>query len=467
MTLLGKMIRFTSLISLCFITQIFLAQNSLAASPAASQIDASIAPMLKNIVPSVVNIKAQIKITDFNTLREIQKQQQKQGQNLGDDQPIPNKAISVGSGVIVDAKNGFILTNAHVVNDATIVIVTLADGRHFTAKTVGIDKPSDIALLQIKAKNLTAIALSDSNDVKVGDYVAAIGNPFGLSQSVTAGIVSAIGRNTLGIENYENFIQTDAPINPGNSGGALVNMQGQLVGINTAILAPNQGSIGIGFAIPSNMAKSVMNQLIQYGNVKRGVLGVGAQDMTPDLASAFNLDIPNGAAVTQVLPGSPAEQGGMQVGDIITSINSIPIKNAGDVVNAIGFLRVDSKATLDVIRQSKHINVSVTLTDPKHRQELVQQRNPFFFGVAMKNFSLFSPIHGDIHGILIVTVDEGSSAWNADLRPGDVITSANQKKVTSIDELNTVAAKADKTVLLNVLRGGSAIFLVVSKEGAM
>lgn len=439
-----------------------LATTSSAPAPA----DASIAPMLKSIVPSVVNIKAQIKITDFNTLREIQKQQQKQGQ-LGEDAPVPNKAISAGSGVIVDDKNGFILTNAHVVNDATIVIVTLADGRHFTAKTVGIDRPSDIALLQIKAKNLTAITLSDSNDVKVGDFVAAIGNPYGLSQSVTSGIVSAIGRNTLGIENYENFIQTDAPINPGNSGGALVNMQGQLIGINTAILAPNQGSVGIGFAIPSNMAKSVMNQLIQYGNVKRGVLGIGAQDMSPDLASAFNLDLTSGAAVTQVLPGSPAELGGLTVGDIILHINGTPIKNAGDVANAVGFLRVDSKASLDIIRKGKNMSIGITLTDPKKRQELIQQRNPFFFGVTMKNFSLLSPIHGQVRGILIVAIDEGCNAWNADLRPGDVITSANQQIVTNMDELNAIAAKANKTVLLNVLRGNSAIFLVVSKEGTI
>lgn len=459
MILIRNIFRFLSLL---LVSSFIVSQSGLAY--AATPADISIAPMLKGIVPSVVNIKAQIKITDFNTLREIQKRQQKQGQNLGDDQPVPNKAISVGSGVIVDANNGFILTNAHVINDATTVIVTLADGRHFTAKIIGIDKPSDIALLQIKAKNITAITFTDSNDVKVGDYVAAIGNPFGLSQSVTSGIVSAIGRNTLGIENYENFIQTDAPINPGNSGGALVNMQGKLIGINTAILAPSQGSVGIGFAIPSNMAKSVMNQLLQYGNVKRGVLGIGAQDFTPDLATAFNLDISNGAAVTQVLPGSPAEQGGLQVGDIITSINGTPIKNAGDVVNAVGFLRVDSKANIDVIRHGKQATVTVTLSDPKSRQELIQKRNPFLFGVAMKNFSLLSPVHGNVNGILIASVDEGSNAWNADLRPGDVITSANQHKVTSVDELNAVATKADKTLLLSVLRGGSAIFLVINKE---
>ena len=208
---------------------------------------------------------------------------------------IPTTFVSVGSGVIVDAKNGYILTNAHVINDAQMIAITLSDGHHFTAKVIGMDKPSDIALLQIKAKNLVAAPLGDSNNIKVGDFVAAIGNPFGLSQTVTSGIISGLGRTTLGIENYENFIQTDAPINPGNSGGALVNMQGQVIGINTAILAPDRGSIGIGFAIPASMAKSVMEQLVAFGNVKRGILGIGAQDLTPELGAAFHLEDSKGA----------------------------------------------------------------------------------------------------------------------------------------------------------------------------
>ena len=223
-------------------------------------------------------------------------------------------------------KNGYILTNAHVIADAQTIVVTLGDGRHYTAKTIGADKPSDVALIQITAKNLTAVPVGDSNKVKAGDFVAAIGNPFGLNQTVTSGIVSALGRTTLGIESYENFIQTDAPINPGNSGGALIDMQGELIGLNTAILAPNQGSIGIGFAIPANMAKSVMNQLIQYGDVKRGILGIGAQDITPELASAFNLNVTKGAAVTLVLSDSPAQQAGVQVGDIVTAVNGSEVK---------------------------------------------------------------------------------------------------------------------------------------------
>lgn len=432
------------------------------ASFATTPIETSIAPMLQGVLPSIVNIKAQLKITDFNTLQELQKQRRLNPNN--EKGSMPNTFVSVASGVIVDTKNGYILTNAHVINDAQIVTVTLSDGRHFTAKIIGADKASDVALLQIKAKNLTAAPLGDSNKLKVGDFVAAIGNPFGLSQTVTSGIISALGRTTLGIENYENFIQTDASINPGNSGGALINMQGELIGINTAILAPDRGSIGIGFAIPANMAKSVMLQLIQFGDVKRGVLGISAQDITPELASAFNLNISNGAAVTQVLRNSPAQKAGLQVGDIITSVNGVPVKNASDVVNTVGFLRVDSKTNINVLRNNKEITMSVVLSDSQKRKQSLEQMDPFLHGVGLKDFTLLSPIHGNVQGVMVVSVDLDTKAWNSDLRAGDVITSVNQQTVRTVDELKAATAKANKTLLLNVLRGTGAVFLVINKE---
>ncbi len=424
--------------------------------------DSTLAPMLQRIMPAVVNIRAQIKITDANTLREIMRQQRdNRGDNVG--QIPPSGYNSVASGVIVDAKNGYILTNAHVVSEAEIINIALSDGRHLRAKLIGLDKATDVAVIQIKAKNLTAMPIGNSNSLNVGDAVAAIGNPFGLSQSVTSGIVSALGRTTLGIESYENFIQTDAPINPGNSGGALVNMQGQLVGINTAILAPDRGSIGIGFAIPINMAKSIMQQILEYGDVKRGVLGVGTQDITPDLASAFHLDNTKGAAVTQIIPGSPAQQAGLEVGDIIRSINNDPIKNASDVVNTIGFFRVDSKINIDVIRNGKPLAIKVVLSDPKKRKQQIADSDPYLFGLALKNFTLLSPIHGNVEGILVVAADPESKAWQYDLRPGDVISIANNVRVKNIDELKAVVAKAGGTLLLNVLRGPSAVFLVINK----
>lgn len=446
---MNKIIRTTLTFLLMF--GIFINESSLASTP----VNPSLAPMLQKILPSVVNIRAQIKITDISTLNKMQKNERG---------AVPDKYLSVGSGVIVNADKGYILTNAHVVDEAERVVVTLGDGRHYTAKIIGSDKPSDIALLQIQAKNLSPIVIGNSNDLKVGDFVAAIGNPYGLSQSVTSGIVSALGRSTLGIENYENFIQIDASINPGNSGGALVDTQGRLIGINTAILAPARGSIGIGFAIPSNMAQSVMQQLIEYGNVRRGALGIGAQDITPELATAFGLSVSKGAVVTQVIPNSPAEKAGLQIGDVITAVNGSDVKNANDVVNAVGFVRVDSNASIAVLRKNKSITLSTVLMDPKKRMLASEAMDPFFFGVSLKDFTLLSPIHGDIKGVLVVTVDDDTNAWRSDLRPGDVITSANQEKITSIAELKKIAAASKDNLLLNVLRGPGAVFLIVSKE---
>ena len=430
---------------------LFFIANGFAGAP----VTGSLAPMLKGVLPTVVNIRAQI---PFPITAIAKKNQENPGQ------PIPDKVLSIASGVIVDADKGYILTNAHVIADAQSVTVTLGDGRHYNAKIIGTDKPSDVALLQIKAKNLKAMPISDSNLLNVGDVVAAIGNPYGLSQTVTSGIVSALGRTTLGIENYENFIQTDAPINPGNSGGALINTQGQLIGINTAILAPSRGSVGIGFAIPSNMANSIMQQLIQFGNVRRGALGIAAQDISIELANAFNSNLTQGAAIAMIMPDSPAQKAGLQVGDIITSINGAEIKNANDVVNSIAFLRVDSKATINVMRNNKQITITATITDPKVNKQAQAQSDPYLYGVGLKDFTQLSPLHGNVVGILVVSVEEDSNAWHSDLLPGDVVTSANQQQVKSITDLQKIAAATKGPLLLNVLRDSGAIFLVINKE---
>jgi Do/DeqQ family serine protease len=422
----------------------------------------SLAPMIEKASPAVVNIRAQIKVSDLETYLRLQKDRQIPGhKNI----PIPRKMISQGSGVIVNAAKGFILTNAHVVDDAQNVMVTLNDGRHFNAKIIGLDKPSDIALLQIQAKSLAELPISNNkDDLKVGDVVVAIGNPFGLNQSVTSGIVSALGRTSLGIENYENFIQTDTSINPGNSGGALINTSGQLIGINTAILAPNQGSIGIGFAIPADMAKSVMQQLIQYGDVRRGALGVGAQNITPELAAAFHLSSTKGAVITLVMPNSPAEQVGMQSGDIITAVNDSPVKNANDVVNTIAFLRVNTEATINITRNSKPMTFHIQVTDPKKRKEMNEKMNPFLYGLGLRDIHVESPIHGSVSGVLVLSVEEDSNAWRADLLPGDVIVSANQQKITDIASFKKIVASAKDDLLLNILRNSGAAFVVVNKE---
>jgi serine protease Do len=438
--------------------------------PTASQSTApsgnSLAPILQKVLPAVVNIRADIKITDLTVLFQLLKQHDIQLENGN----IPDTILSTASGVIIDANKGYIVTNAHVVNDAQTITVTLSDSRHYTAKLIGLDKASDVALLQIQAKNLTAIPIGNSRTLKVGDTVAAIGNPFGLNQTVTSGIISALGRSALGIENIENFIQTDAPINPGNSGGALINTRGELIGINTAILAPDRGSIGIGFAVPTSIATTVIAQLIQFGDVKRGVLGVGIQDISPDLAKAFNITSSNknsstdGAVVTATQEGSPAQKAGIIIGDVIKAINYIPVKNANDVISTVGFLRVDSKVNLSISRDNNNIMISVVLTDPKKLRELAATIDPFFYGVGMQNFFLLSPIHGEINGVMVVSVDPDSHAWQADLRPGDVITSVNERKISNINDMKAVAGRDKPTIVLNVLRGAGAMFLVINKE---
>lgn len=421
------------------------------------QAPASLAPMLQRILPSIVNINSQVHITDINKLRELQKQRGEKSLDKN------NQFTSMGSGVVIDAKNGYILTNAHVVDDASSVTVTLGDGHHYKATIIGSDLPSDVAVLQIKAKKLTEIRIANSNSIKVGDFVAAIGNPFGLNQTVTSGIVSALGRTTLGIENFENFIQTDAPINPGNSGGALVNVSGELIGINTAILAPDRGNIGIGFAIPANMAKSVMVQLLKYGNVKRGMLGIAMQSITPELESAFKIDMAKGALITQVLPYSPAQKVGLKPGDIIVKLNGQNIGNENDVINTVGFLRVNSKIVLQILRQQKIMTFNIDLTDSKTRDALMEKSDPFLNGVGLKSYNAFNPIHGDIDGVLVTSVTTDSNAWHADLKTGDIITSINQTPVKTIADLRTLSDASHKELLLNIVRGNRGMFLVINK----
>ena len=326
----------------------------------------SLAPMVKRVSPAVVNIAT----------RGTIKEEPGQRNPLLDDpffrrffdappdsKPRERQFQSAGSGVIVDAKNGYIITNHHVVENASEITITLLDNRSFSAKVVGSDEGADIAVLQAKQPNLIAMALGDSTRLEVGDYVVAIGNPFGLQHTVTAGIVSALGRTGINPDGYEDFIQTDASINPGNSGGALVNLRGELVGINSAILSRSGGNIGIGFAIPVNMVKGVMDQLIKYGQVKRGVLGVNIYNVTPDIAKEFGLTESSGALVAGVAPGSAADRAGVKTGDIITSINGASMKDAGELRNTIGMLRVGDKVEIGLLRDGKARKVNALISE--------------------------------------------------------------------------------------------------------
>lgn len=413
--------------------------------------------MLKKVMPSVVNITVLGELPPVAVKLNTPSGQAQQG-------TVTPKFQSVGSGVIVDAKNGYIVTNAHVVKDAKIIAVTLSNGIRLKAKKIGEDTPTDIAVLQVKPDKLTALPFANSNHVQVGDFVAAIGNPFGLHQTVTSGVVSALHRD-LGIEGpkgYENFIQTDAPINPGNSGGALVDLQGDLVGINTAILAPDRGNIGIGFAIPSNMVKQVMDQIIKHGKVNRGIIGVMVQDLTPALADGFGLSDVQGALVTHVLPNSPAAKAGLKSEDIIEKINGQPISTSAQLRNMTGILPVGSKLKLQVLRDKKTFNTTVTIADAKIiENDQVTEVPALLAGVQLQAVDILDPTMGHVTGLAVTDVDETSEAWIDGLRQGDVILSVNNKSVNDIEEITNLANNSDQ-LLLKVQRQGGVIFLVIN-----
>ena len=318
----------------------------------------TLAPVVSRITPGVVGVSVRGRVREDNPL--LQDPIFRRFFNLQQG-PIERETQATGSGVIVDAAQGYVLTNAHVVENASSIEVTTKDNRKLNARLIGRDPDTDIAGLQIPASGLTAVPIGDSDRLQVGDFVLAIGNPFGLGQTVTSGIVSALGRSNLGIEGYEDFIQTDASINPGNSGGPLVDLQGRVVGINTAILAPGGGNIGIGFAVPINMARQVMDQLISYGEIKRGRIGVAIQDLTPDLAQALGTRHTQGAVIARVEPGSPAEHAGLRTNDLVVAINGSPMRSGTELRNRVGLSRIGDEVELTVERGGVERNVEVRI----------------------------------------------------------------------------------------------------------
>ncbi len=440
---------------------------ALPASPALASLPASVdgqplptlAPMLAHTTPAVVNIAAlgHVEVKQNPLLLDPFFQH---FFSVPQHQPRRQQTQSLGSGVIVDAHKGYILTNNHVVEQADKISVTLRDGRQFNARLLGTDEESDIAVIQIPAEDLTALPLADSEALQVGDFVVAIGNPFGLGQTVTSGIVSALGRTDLGIEGYEDFIQTDASINPGNSGGALVNLRGELVGINTAILAPGGGNVGIGFAIPINMANSVMQQLIEHGEVKRGQLGITAQDLTPELASAFGIDRDNGTVISRIEPDSPAERGQLKVGDVILEVDGKRVRGSGDVRNRVGLLRVGSTVNMTIWRDGQTLKRSLTI-EPSRLEEIAGKALHYqLAGATFSNLPESLQRPGRASGVLVSSVDPDSPAWRASLRKNDIILSANRMPLRTVDDFQQ-AAQGNRKLLINVQRGDGAMFILL------
>lgn len=423
----------------------------------------TLAPVLKNAMPAIVNVAVQ------GTLPALP------GATEDEDQPAAahpsvekgRKFQSIGSGVIVDPNNGVIITNDHVIRNANLITVTLNDGRRLQAKLIGSDSETDLAVLKIDAKNLKSLPIGDSDKAEVGDFVVAIGNPFGLnsfgnSQTATFGIISAMKRSDLNIEGIENFIQTDAAINPGNSGGALVNARGELIGINTAILSPYGGNVGIGFAIPVNMAKDVVQQLLKYGSIHRGLMGIFVQHLTPELGQAMGYPEDfQGALVAQVNEDSPAEKAGLKPGDIITQINDTKITQATQVKTTISLLRVGSNAKIVVKRDGKELTLNAEVTDIKKHEQKMQAHNPFLYGLALRNYEQDSPLHGHVVGVQVVGASENSAGWRAGLRPGDIIISANKQTTTDVKSLQTIVQDKKPQLLVQVLRGPGALYLLI------
>ena len=419
----------------------------------------SLAPMVKRVAPSVVNVATRGSVIEsspanplladpaFNRFFDVP--QARDGHS--------SQFQSAGSGVILDARKGYILTNAHVIENASEITVTLADGRDMKADVVGIDEPTDIAVLKVRPVKLTQITLGDSSRLEVGDFVVAIGNPFGLRNSVTAGIVSGLGRSSLDQDGFEDFIQTDAAINPGNSGGALVNLRGELVGLATAILARSGGNIGIGFAIPVDMVRSITDQLEQFGSVKRGLLGVDTYPVSPDIAQALGLSGAQGALVTQVLLGSPAEQAGVHSGDVIVTINHATVMAPADVRNAIGLLRVGDTADIELLRNGRSRHVQALITQPPEAAAATPVQ-PADINPALEGATLVDGAGGS--GVTVRNVDSGSAAAAAGIRSDDVIVAVNQSQVANLQQLRDRSAGL-ATLVLEVQRGKSTVLIPV------
>jgi serine protease Do/serine protease DegQ len=411
----------------------------------------SLAPLVERASPAVVNIRVSQTVTQRSTIGD---EAFRRFFGIPDSGGGSREVASAGSGVIVDAERGYILTNHHVVADADEIQVSLMDGEILDAEIVGSDEATDIALIKVEGKGLVEMPIGDSEIVRVGDFVLAIGNPFGLGHTVTSGIVSALGRTGINRTGYEDFIQTDASINPGNSGGALVNMRGELVGINSAIISRSGGNVGIGFAVPTEIARSVMNQILDFGEVRRGLLGVSIQTIDSDIAKALEINVDSGALISLIEPGSAAEDAGLRVDDIIVAVNDEKISGASELRNTIGLMGFGEEIEIEYIRGDEALSTTATLGEQR-RAASVSVGTDIHPGLEGAEFGSSSS-----RGIDVTSVVPDSPAAQRGLRAGDVITAANRREVSTLEDLGAIAATSSRLFLL-VLRDDRDILLQI------
>lgn len=412
----------------------------------------SLAPMLEKSTPAVVSIAVKGTHEVKQNIPDIFRFFGNHGQSPNQTQQRPFRGL--GSGVIIDAKEGYIVTNNHVIEKADEILITLKDGRQLEAKKLGSDADSDIALLQVDADELTAIKIADSDKLRVGDFAIAIGSPFGLGQTVTSGIVSALGRSGLNIEDYEDFIQTDAAINSGNSGGALVNLRGELIGINTAILGPNGGNIGIGFAIPSNMMHNLVKQIIEFGEVHRGVLGVSGRSVNSEIAKAMELETNQGGFIEQVMPDSAADEAGIKPGDVITKINGKSIKTFSELRGKIGSIGAGKEVELTIVRNGKEDVFNVKLKQSQANNVAAASIHRMFEGAKLEN-------KNNNAGVVVTDVKDGSPAQQIGLKTGDLITGINRTRIKNVADLRAYLKDKEGVFALNIIRDNYSQYLMI------
>lgn len=421
----------------------------------------SLAPMLEKVLPAVVSVHVEGTESDSKQQQvpeQLKRFFEQNGQDGAQGDGKSQEFEGLASGVIIDAAKGYVLTNNHVVNGADKISVQLSDGREFDAKLVGHDEQTDIALIQLNgATKLTQVKIADSDRLKVGDFAVAIGNPFGLGQTATSGIVSALGRSGLNLEGLENFIQTDAAINRGNSGGALVNLNGELIGLNTAILASSGGNIGIGFAIPSNMAMGLAQQLIQFGEVKRGQLGIKGTEMTAEMAKAFNVDVQRGAFVNEVLPQSAAAKAGIKAGDIITSVDGKAIANFAELRVKIGTTPPGQDVKIGLLRDAKPLTVTVKLDNSTQSSAGAELTTPALQGATLSD----GATKDGTKGVKVDEVEKSTPAAQFGLQKDDVIVGVNRTPVQNLAELRKLLEAKPSLLALSVMRGEENIYLLL------